>query len=76
MIDGKVKRELLKQKVALWRNTKYDAQVDVQVADAIGDEELKKQATERIKSAIKAIDALGKLLGELEKANDSNNNEA
>lgn len=59
-----VKRQLLRQKIEVWRNTVYDAELDVRVADVLGDDRLKEQAAQRLKDAFKALDLLEGMLKE------------
>ena len=72
-IPVRARRELLRQKLELWRNTCFDAELDAKVADAIGDDGLKEQGMARLKQALKAVGALEAMLkeeGEYEQAGD------
>ena len=60
------KKQMLEQKLQLWKNTIYDAEVDARVAQAIGDDQLLETAKRRLGQAIKATDVVGKILAELE----------
>ena len=63
-VPDEVKRGLLSGKLQLWRNTLYDAQLDIEVAKAIEDERLMQQSATRLKGALKAIDLLEKMLAD------------
>ena len=59
---------IVDNKIQLYVNSRYDAEVDAKVADITDDENLKKSAQERVKKIIKALDALEKIKAELQKA--------
>ena len=61
-----VKLKLLQDKIQLWRNTLYDAELDAKVAVALEDERNKEHAEQRMKAALKALDVLGEILGGLD----------
>lgn len=63
-ISDEIKRQLIEQKIDLWRRTYYDAELDAKIAEALDDPQLKRMATERMKKALKAVDVLEKLLNE------------
>ena len=46
---------ILKQKLARWTNTVFDAKLDVQVARVIGDKALEKRSTDHLKNTLKAV---------------------
>jgi len=66
-ISNDTKRVLLTQKLELWQNTLYDAQLDTEIAKMLSDEPLSEQSQARMKSALKAIELLNDKLGELAK---------
>lgn len=63
-IPLEVQQQILANKIALWKNTIYDCQLDAGVAEAIGDDTMKKGAAERLKRALKALDVLEKMAHE------------
>lgn len=60
-----VQRTLIQQKLTMWRNTVYDAQLDAKIAKALEDERGEQQARQRIKSALKAVELLEQMMNEL-----------
>jgi len=64
-ISNETKRVLLTQKLTLWQNTLYDAQLDTEIAKMLEDEQLATQSQARMKSALKAIELVNHKLGEL-----------
>jgi len=57
---------ILSNKMTMWQNTYYDAQVDGKIATDIENEQLLNQATERMKQALTAIAWLEGAITELE----------
>jgi hypothetical protein len=53
---------ILRNKLKLWKNTLYDAQLDARIAKVLEDERNEEQAAQRMKHAHKAIDFLSTLL--------------
>jgi hypothetical protein len=66
-IDGVARKQLIENKITLWRNTIYDAELDARVADALGKEAASEQAQERMKEAMQAVELLEGMLDELER---------
>lgn len=59
------KRQLIAQKIQMFLNTIYDAELDGKVAQMLGDERKQEGAEKRMKDALKAIDLLEKILSEI-----------
>lgn len=55
----------MKSKLALWRNTEYDAQLDAEIAKVLSDDQMLAQAKLRMKNAKKAIGELERKLKSL-----------
>ena len=53
-----VKKQIIEQKIALFRNTLYDAMLDAKVAELLDNKQQISAATERVKGLMKAIDFL------------------
>lgn len=60
-----IERYIITNKLQLWRNTLYDAQLDAKIGETLDDAEMKKQAIERMKKSQKAIDLLEAELNKL-----------
>ena len=60
-----VKRAILEQKLQLYKNSCYDALVDVKVAKMLEDTNTEKQAAERLIKMTKAIDFIKEQLSTL-----------
>jgi len=86
-IPDDIKQQIMKNKLALWRNTEYDAQLDVEIAldiltiletaadsrnqaQVANTEQMKTQATQRMKNAKRVIAVLERKLSELERKDD------
>ena len=65
-MDAMIKAQILKGKLIMWENTIYSHTVDVEVAEAIKDEQMKANAVKSLENAIKGRDAIKRLLAELE----------
>ena len=61
-----VKRQILTQKLQMYKNSCYDALIDTKVAKMLEDEISEKQATERLAKMTKAVDFIEKELSALE----------
>jgi len=64
-ISNETKCVLLTQKLTLWQNTLFDAQLDTEIAKMLEDEQLAKISQDRMKSALKAIELVNDKLSEL-----------
>lgn len=64
-IPDAIKRQLIQQKVSIWRNTLYDTSVDARLADLLKDEAGKQAAATRAEQAIRALDELERILAEI-----------
>lgn len=68
--DGKIsleaQRALIENKIQQWINSRYDAELDARVAAALDNKEMLKQAEQRMKNALKAVDLLKEMLEEIE----------
>jgi hypothetical protein len=60
-----VKAQLVEEKMRLWTNTSYAAQIDLRVAKKINDPQQEKAALEMVKKCEEAIMLLEELLEEL-----------
>jgi len=58
MVPDTVKMQIIRNKLQVWQNTLYDAQLDARIAEALDDMQSKERATRRMKEAHKAIDFL------------------
>jgi len=56
------RQSIIAQKIALWRNTAFDAELDAKVAQALGNAEAEANAAERLKNCLKAIATLEEML--------------
>lgn len=63
-IAAERKAGLIKNKILLWENTVYDAQLDAEIDEMLGDEQGLAQAKTRMKNALKAIGLLEEKLSE------------
>lgn len=54
-ISVEVRTQILQQKIQVWRNTGYDARLDAEVAQELGDDEMSERAKQRMKNAKRAI---------------------
>jgi len=61
-----VKRQILLDKLALYRNTYYSHQVDARIGQDIADERMVTAAKENMRQVQRCLDTLEKLLNELE----------
>ena len=64
-IPSKVKAVIIEQKKQAWANTLYDAELGVKIAKKLEDKGMERRETERMKNALKAIDALEEILAEI-----------
>lgn len=64
-VTTETKRVLIERQLQTWRNTQYDAEVQVKVADAIDDSGMKETAVAQMQRAIRAIDVLEDLWAKL-----------
>lgn len=64
-ITEATKRNIFTQKLAIWRNTKFSAEVDVELAGVLQDDEMATQAQALLKRAIQATKMLERKLEEL-----------
>lgn len=56
--NSSIQQVILKNKLQLWQNTLYDAEVDVRLAKRLEDKQMEQTALERMKQSQKAIDWL------------------
>ncbi len=61
-----VKRQILTQKLQMYKNSSYDALIDAKVAKMLENERNEKQATKRLADMTKSIDFIEKELSALE----------
>lgn len=61
-IPDKVKAVIIEQNKQKWANTLYDAELGVKIAKKLEDKGMERRETERMKNALKAIDALEEIL--------------
>lgn len=60
------RRFILQEKMMLYRNTYYSHQIDAQIGQDISDERMVEAAKENMRKAQQCLDALEKMLDELE----------
>jgi len=65
-ILASIKRQILQDKLTLYRNTYYSHQVDARIGQDIADERMIEAAKENMRKVQRCLDTLEKLLGELE----------
>lgn len=65
-VAPEAQRAIIAQKLTLWQNTAFDAELDAKVAQVLGDEEMKALAARRLKDALKAQAVLTEMLGLVE----------
>lgn len=70
-IPDEAKIFIIEQNRQKWANTLYDAELDAKIAEKLGDERLREQAAQRMKNALKALDVLEGILGELAPVGES-----
>jgi hypothetical protein len=58
-----VRQSIIAQKIALWRNTAFDAELDAKVARVLDNKDAETNAIERLKNCLKAIATLEEMLG-------------
>lgn len=58
---------ILNSKLALWQNTYYDAELDAKIGQDIDKPQMEKQATTRMKEALKVIGWIEASITKLEK---------
>ena len=61
-IPMEVQAQIIQQKIQMWRNTEYDAQLDAEIAQVLDDAQMKAAAVQRMKNAKKAVAELEKKL--------------
>lgn len=64
-VPVEVQVQIIQQKIQIWRNTEYDAQLDAEVAQVLDDAQMKAAAVQRMKNAKKAVAELERKLGAL-----------
>ena len=64
-IPVEIQAQIIQQKIQIWRNTEYDAQLDAEIAQVLADDQMKAQAVLRMKNAKKAITELMRKLNGL-----------
>lgn len=69
-----VKRKILNDKLQLWQNTYFSWQVDTQIAQDIGDDQMLQQTKEHMKRCLRAIRVLEDALTKLELAKSNGDN--
>jgi hypothetical protein len=57
--------QLLQNKLRLWQNTKYDATIDLKIAEMLDSDPLKAQANKRLHDAEVVIEMLERKLSDL-----------
>jgi len=67
-IPVEVQVQIIRQKIQIWRNTEYDAQLDAEIAQVLSDDQMLAAAVQRMKNAKKAIAELTRKLDGLERA--------
>lgn len=65
-IPDEVKRKILQQKLTMWHNTVFDAQVDVEMAEILKDAQMEQSARESMNRALKAVKLVEKKLSEID----------
>lgn len=63
-ITPEVRLSLIEQKLRLWRNTAFDAELDVKVAKVIDDLPAQQAAAKRLKDCLKVVAELEEILEE------------
>lgn len=69
-IPPEIRRELVENKLQMWRNTVADARLDATVAQAIDDAQMQAQAAQRLKRALQAVAVLEQKLAEIPEPED------
>lgn len=64
-ITFQAQMQVVGQKLALWQNTLYSAELDARVAKAIDDDQMLAQAKTQMKRSLQVIDQLEKIRAEL-----------
>jgi len=64
-IDVAVQKVLIRDRIKLWRNSVYQAGLDMKVATVLEDEQMQVNAKREVARGITAIDTLEKILGTL-----------
>lgn len=65
-VSVEAKLLVLNNKLAIYKNSFYDAEIDYSVGTVTDDDKLKENAQERMKTYLKAIEALEKMLAEVD----------
>ena len=61
-ISPQARQALIEQKLTLWRNTAFDAELDAKVAKVLGNADSEAAAAQRLKDCLKAIATLEEML--------------
>lgn len=69
-VPGEVRRKIVEDKLAYYRNTVFDAGLDVKVAQLIGNSQQLGVATERMKKILTVVQFLEAELAALEEESD------
>ncbi len=64
-VPVEVQAHIIQQKIQIWLNTEYDAQLDAEIAQVLSDDQMKAAAVLRMKNAKKAIAELTRKLSAL-----------
>lgn len=65
-VPVEIQIQIIQQKIQIWLNTEYDAQLDAEIAQVLDDDQMKATAVLRMKNAKKAVTSLKRKLSELE----------
>jgi len=57
-VTDEARKSILAQKITVWQNTAYDAELDAKVARALEDTDGEAQAKARLKKGLQAIETL------------------
>lgn len=74
-ISEDVKLALIKNQMAIWKNTYFDEQIKARVAKTLHDEQMLNAAKAQMERALKAQDELEKVIKEIETAASPNERE-
>lgn len=61
-VTNDAKRAILENKLALWKNTQFDALVDIELAKKIGDQGMEKAAFERARQCEVVIKTVAEMM--------------
>ena len=64
-VPVEIQAQIIQQKIQIWLNTEYDAQLDAEIAQVLDDAQMKAAAVQRMKNAKKAVAELTRKLNGL-----------